>query len=375
MSYSRARLILGIANVGTLAIMILGSIFLGLGDHLQVRFAHCHPMWGLGTFILGYVAVSFPFDLMGGYILPTVYKKATPSFMFWLSKWCRGMLMHAAFFLISGYLLLMAFQIGGTWAGASFFALTMLLMIGMQLFLAQMLAPLPIARRSKLPTDDHRDINFLYLKSDDRAFTGGISGFGGKEKIIIPQHWHEELSPDLMTILKARRLASITSGCRQRGLLFAFGWNMMSFGLAIYLSPSGTATLGGLVETFLIFSMFNFLGMTGLLQEVSRRGTSEVDTWANAQGLCEFKMQRAISATDKLLTDEPCRPKLLEFLFYPIPSVENRLQSLFLNRRRIGAWNAAHTVLYLSWAGLGLFSRASHYHIGRPELWAFLPSD
>jgi hypothetical protein len=40
---------------------------------------------------------------------------------------------------------------------------------------------------------------------------------------------------------------------------------------------------------------------------------------------------------------------------------------------RLGAWHAARTTLFLSWAGFGLLSRAVHCNSGRPEPWALPP--
>ena len=38
-------------------------------------------------------------------------------------------------------------------------------------------------------------------------------------------------------------------------------------------------------------------------------------------------------------------------------------------------WNTARTALFLSWASLGLLSRAVHCNCGRPALWVLFPGD
>lgn len=68
------------------------------------------------------------------------------------------------------------------------------------------------------------------------------------------------------------------------------------------------------------------------------------------------------------------RPSLIEAIFHPIPSVENRLNGP-RTRGRIGFWDLARTSIFISLAGLGLLGRAVHCNCGRPSLWVFLPTD
>jgi hypothetical protein len=64
----------------------------------------------------------------------------------------------------------------------------------------------------------------------------------------------------------------------------------------------------------------------------------------------------------------------VETMFHLIPALSRRLEALSAAEGpRIGAWHAARSALYLSWAGFGFLSRAVHRNSGRPELWALLP--
>jgi hypothetical protein len=87
-------------------------------------------------------------------------------------------------------------------------------------------------------------------------------------------------------------------------------------------------------------------------------------------------LQEAIREIDELTEQDPTRSASAESIFQPIPCPERRLLSLAKEgRQHMVAWNVARTTLYLSWAFGGPLARAVHCNVGRPELWAMLPSD
>ena len=72
-----------------------------------------------------------------------------------------------------------------------------------------------------------------------------------------------------------------------------------------------------------------------------------------------------------------CRPLLgkLSGMLLSFPTKDMRLTHLQTQKALKGAWQANRHNVYTSWAGLNLLSRAMPYHIGKPELWVFLPGD
>jgi len=83
--------------------------------------------------------------------------------------------------------------------------------------------------------------------------------------------------------------------------------------------------------------------------------------------------QRALKRLDKLQDDEPERSILIETIFHPVPSVDNR-RVVSLGKIPV-AWHAARMTLFVSWACMGMLVRAVHCNVGRPELWVMLPTD
>jgi hypothetical protein len=66
---------------------------------------------------------------------------------------------------------------------------------------------------------------------------------------------------------------------------------------------------------------------------------------------------------------------VLQRVFYPIPSAQERLRALGKVPALPVIGNVARTNLFLSLATLTLLGRCVHCNAGRPELWVFPPSD
>ena len=86
--------------------------------------------------------------------------------------------------------------------------------------------------------------------------------------------------------------------------------------------------------------------------------------------------RRTIERLDAEQDDEPERPRAVETVFHPVPSVANRVARLEEPGASVrGAWQAARQALFLSWAGWSFLPRAVHCNSGRPGLWVLYPGD
>ncbi|MEM6262227.1 MAG: hypothetical protein AAGI38_06955 [Bacteroidota bacterium] len=376
MTYARTRLWLGMTSVGGWVVLSLAGIIWNWGAVFQGLAEQYHELIGLAAFFGAYLLITFIPDLLGGWVLPNKYERRVPPFGQWLGKWLRASLIHASYLLLAAYLLLVVGKTLGTWAAVALMVVHMLFMTRMQYELARLIAPL--FERGELKEKiglKFPGMRFVFVDAPDPGFTGGIAGGLRRETILVPNHWQESTKGEMLDVLKARRVGAILSGSRTRGVLLAILWNALLFTLAILLSPEGVATVNGVVTTSFYFTLFSFLGILGFLPELSRRAVFEVDHWVAGKGIEKTKLQEVFSFTDKLQDDEPVRKRIVEFIFHPIPSVESRIQQLFMNKPSQGAWHVARHSLFLSWAGIGLLSRAVHCNVGRPELWVFLPCD
>lgn len=375
LTYARARLWLGIVSVGTLVVLAVAGLVL----RLPARISSLFPEGWLGdsasllVFLLLYVAVTFPFDLIGGWLLPRRYGRSSASFAEWWGGWLRGVLAQILVYFIGGLLLVTAGRLGGTPGGVAMAGALMLLLIAFQWRLARVVGGFRGGAGSPSPADA-RTMRLEAAMASDPGFVGGWVGFPGRERLVVPAHWAEVLRPDQMAAQLARRRVALESGSRQRGLLLAIVWNLTGLSLCSLMPGAGFGSVEDLLATILWFVLWSFLGLL-ILPTPSRAGVYECDRGALAAGVARGALEGTIRALDRLQEDEAGRPAGIERIFHPVPSVANRLAGLDAALAPRGAWHAARTTLYLSWACLGLLARAVHCNCGRPQLWVMFPGD
>jgi hypothetical protein len=374
-TYARARLWLGIASVGALVVLSGVSLIVGLPDWIArtVPAGWAGDAAGLLMFLLLYVAVSLPFDIVGGWILPRRYGRLFLRAADWWSKWLQGVGNLLFVYLICGLILLAAGQLGGLPAAVGVAALMMLGLLLLQWRLASLVGGLRASRQPGLPTEAvgrHVEV----VSARDHGFVGGWVGLPGWEWLVIPEHWGRLLSADQLRAQLARRASALVTGGRRRGVLLAMAWNLTGLAVCGVLPGAGFQSLTGLLTTVLWFVLWSFLGLL-ILPTPSRAGVYECDRHAFDAGVARSTLEATIRALDRLQEDEPGRAAGIERIFHPVPSVVNRLAGLDAAVAPRGAWHAARMTLYLSWACLGLLSRAVHCNCGRPELWVMLPGD
>jgi hypothetical protein len=364
MSYARARLWLGITGVGTL--VTLAALLLLF--QLPQRFLFTQPaaffteLQQLFFVFVAYVAISAPFDFFGGFVLPNEFGRSQERFSAFFPRWLRGVVLHSGLLLAFGLVLLQAARLGGTILALGVFCGLQLALLLLQPLLAALLGGLRYTGADK-----------TRLVGGGHYLTGAITGLPGQERVLIPAHWQETLTPEQCQVVLLRKLGTVQTGARTRGLLLAFGWNLAGFCLALALT-GGLGSVGQLVTVSLWFTLWSFLGAL-LLPAPSQRGIFEADQYALENGASRAALESVIRQLDTLQDDEPARSEWVERIFHPLPSVERRLQRLGSPSTGYGAWHGARMALYFSWAGLSLLSRAVHCNAGRPDVWVFLPSD
>ena len=381
MTYARSRLWLGVFAVGTLVTLATVSLLLGIPS---LAGAQAGPGGGLRLLVAGALvvgAVLFPFDVLGGYILPWEYERSRENLASFLGRWLRGATLHALALTSCLTLLYTGGRLGG-WLGSVAVAwfLTQLLVL-LQPLLARLVGDLEAvpgdvekarARLARWGLRLDRPVSFLH--SQDRAFVGGWTGLPGQEGLILPARWRRLEARDL-AIQLARRLGVLHTGSRARGIRLAQGWVVAGWGLALWLTGADPATASGVLRAWLAFQLWSFLGLL-TLPTPSRAGVHEADAYAAAQGVSPVDLLDLAERLDADQEDEPVRAPHVETIFHPIPSLATRRHHLEDHRTSArGAWQAARVALYLSWVTGGLLSRAVHCNLGRPELWVFLPGD
>ena len=381
MTYARARLWLGICGVGSLVAICTAALIFQL-PHLYLSNSPEFSWTDLSQLAATTLVVTVwlaPFDFLGGYQLPKKFHKSFNSFGFWCRSYLRAAIGQSSLFLF--------FAVGILIAGRAYGLIGSLVVIGLGTLLCLALRnQLMRARQldSKWAADKFVDVleivqswnifvpKTMIVKHRDIGFTGGIIGVGNSARIVVPEAWLKVMSKQQLATAIARRAVAINSGSYARGLKLAFAWNVIGFVGCTLLPNAGLNSVAELVTTICGFTLWSFLGLL-TLPTVSRNASLRIDEILSQHGTPSSLIWDTAYSLDQLQDGEPSRPKLIETIFHPVPSVASR------NRQQppatLEAWNVARTTLFFSWACFGILSRAVHCNVGRPELWTMLPTD
>jgi hypothetical protein len=376
MTYARARLWLGISGVG---FFVTASVVALWFDFSRRAFSGRSSPSAITLTLTVYILLSFPLDLLGGYLLPRRYHRTTSDLLSFLRSWLQGVFSQALIMGLCAFVILQAASRGGTLVGIGLFVVLMLCLLQGQLVVARFVGAVkPTVDRPPTPMilsgKELRHPEMLVYQSTDPAFVGGLVGFPGSERLVLPARWLEVLPADIVSMQITRRLGAVVTGARTRGVGLAFVWNVSGFMLASQLPRANLTNAAGLINTGLWFTLWSFVGLL-LLPTLNRPGVLEADRFASNNGIGEETMERGMIDLDRLQDDEPSRSRWVERVFHPIPSVRSRMKALRGDTRKFGAWQGARMTLYLSWACFGFLSRAVHCNVGRPELWVLFPGD
>jgi hypothetical protein len=372
---------LGICGVGSLVTICALAItfrfptgLLGADHSFSLR-----DIWQLFAVTLLLALWMVPLDFLGGYRFPRSYYKSFDSFRWWLKRYAAAVAMQAGLNWLLACLILTA----GRMAGLPAAMLVVIAGIVVCLIARDLLM---MRRRSDSQEISRRRVQAvrriqswgvfvpqtIVVRHRDIGFAGGIIGLGQRSKIVIPEGWFRLLSDDELALAIARRAVAIHSGSYHRGLLAAAVWNLGGFLLATLLPGAGVASVAELVTTFCGFTLWSFAGLL-LLHTFSRHASLQIDRQLIAEGVPDHLIRDTAWALDQMQDGEPHRPRLIETIFHPVPSVSRRNRPV--NTSLPSAWNVARTTLFFSWACFGMLTRAVHCNVGRPELWFMLPTD
>ncbi len=368
MSPGKARLWTGISCVGTL--VTIAAVMLA-ADASSALFATTvanapSEFVAILVFFTAAAGLLLPFDFIGGMLIPTAFENQTPTASLWLRRWMRSVGIQLLFYSVTFFFYLqIGREIGAPWLIAMFAAMQMALIAGQELIWRVM-----TGQHAK--SAGYKSTSFV--RHSDQRFVGGITGLPGFESILIPEDWKTRLHPSLLKIQINRRRAAFESGGRIRGIVTAMLWNITSFTAAILINNCVIASVSDLVTVYLWFLQFSFAGLL-LLPALNRKSVFALDQYLAARMSCA-ELLAAISEVDQLTEQDPTRSAAEESVFQPIPCPERRFRSLSEDgHQTVPAWNVARTALFLSWAFGGPLARAVHCNVGRPELWAMMPTD
>ncbi len=367
MTYALARIWLGSITILLWAGISVTCLWLGCGSSVLDDLPLTGPSFVL-LLALGHLLLSLPLDWVGGQWLPEKHGQPRDGSRLWWRKWIRASLVQAILFGLLGCWLLLVGQYLGRLGSVGGMALTMLILAGMQVWVAR------ASLNWETFLDNSKGKRVFYLDNTDPGFTGGISGIPGMEVLVLPKKWRDRMTEKMLKVLLARRHGAIQTIAHARGFLVAFLWNVAAFAVAVFLSPEGTSTGAGLIQTVAGFSLLSLLGSGWVLPWLSRRAVWEIDRWVFYRGGDADVLRQSFSETFPA-GEIPARIAPWLSLVVAMPYPQSRLDHLATQLAYRGAWHSARQATFFSWAGLNLFTRAYPTLVGLPERWVFLPGD
>ena len=382
-TYARGRLTVGITGVGTIVVLSIFALVIGVPARLFEgqggTFLKDVPLFAL--WLGGISLVTLPFEWLGGLAVPSAHRRAHPNAAQWVSSWVRGTLLLLSIGSLCGAAIALGGRSEGVAGAIGVAGLTALGLLAIQGPLALLIGGLQTVRSPQNALTDAlcllglQRLPLQFVDAKDEGFTGSIVGLPTAETHVLPASWLSDLTPQALASIIARRVATVDFGLRARGITLSLGWFTATFALASQMPGAGVASVTALCSTSLWFNLFTFIGLL-ILPTPSRRATLSADahliqkhpevagTWADT-----------LRALDRRQDDEPRRTEGVERIFHPVPNVSARIDAIGRTAATTAPWHAARTALFLGLVGLCPLHRVVHCNAGRPELWVLLPAD
>ncbi len=373
MTYSRSRLLLGITCVGFWVIYSVFLFILSAESLLDnTEYTVITDSMILLAFIAMYNLVMFPFEVIGGYAIPATYNRNNQTLFSFVLSLIKSSLFHALIFLIMAVLLLTVWKYMGAFYAFAFLILAMLLLLVMQLTFLQFFSGKASA---KIQCSNGQAFKCVLINNNQVENVGGIFGFPGMDTIAIPHMWYSKFPQETIDVECIRREGIIQSSARFWGVTIALLYNTFGLGLIFLLLRDADPNAFTVICQSTLFSVWNFTGLL-ILPSLSRGGVYVGDTYALKQGVDKTEWKAAMTAIERTQGDETSRSKWIQCVFHPTPSLQDRLDAVDSGYSPpIPAWGTSRMMLYLSWAGLGLLSRAVHSNCGLTEQWVSVACD
>ena len=353
---ARRRLALGISNVG---FWVLAAAF-GLVGTVSERLPAPKPV-DLAVLLICAIMVQFAFDWVGGTLLMPASSNGPQRFLF---PWIRAVIIHTALLTLSGalcygnFLLCKDFCLAVTITSCALFALRNPLL--------RWVAGTPVKPSLS------GDTPVLIAESRDPSFTGGSCTIGLESRPLLPARWISCLTKSQLEAVTFRRQWFIQNHLPFKAFACSLAWNLCGCWVGSTLLQLRERPIEqALLLQSVWMTLWSFVGLL-VLPTLSRSTVFAADHATAVNGL---DAESWIRKYPSLTGEDGNATSIVQRLFYPIPSTNERLQALGKPARLPVLGNVARTNLFLSPSVLTLLGRSVHCNVGRPELWIFPPTD
>ena len=353
---ARRRLALGISNVGFWVL----TATVGLIGTVSERLPAPKPV-DLAVLLISAVTVQSAFDWVGGTLLMPANPNSPQRFLF---PWIRAVIIHTALLTLSGalcygnFLLCKDFCLAVTITSCTLFASRKRLLQWVAGTSAQP------SRSGNTPV--------LIADSSDPSFTGDSCRLGLRSIPLLPARWTSCLTKSQLETVTFRRQWFIKNHLPLKAFACSLAWNLSGCWVgSLLLHLRERPIEQALLLQSVWMTLWSFVGLL-VLPTLSRSSVFAADYATSVNG---FDAASWIRKYPSLTGEDGNAKSIMQRLFYPIPSTNERLRALGKPARLPVLGNVARTNLFLSPSALTLLGRSVHCNVGRPELWIFPPTD
>ncbi|MAP72781.1 MAG: hypothetical protein CMJ55_00780, partial [Planctomycetaceae bacterium] len=108
MTYARSRLILGMSTVGTVVLACLAVLGFEIYSNFEavILESAMDQVIALALILAGLFGILLPFDILGGFLLPTRFSKSKTTFQKWFVSYLWGVTGQFFSYIILGVLVI-----------------------------------------------------------------------------------------------------------------------------------------------------------------------------------------------------------------------------------------------------------------------------
>jgi len=197
-----------------------------------------------------------------------------------------------------------------------------------------------------------------------------IVRFFFKTQIIVPKIWLQEKRENylfhierfILSIRERTNLSVILTSVAVNSLLSCVLFNII---INHYQEP-----IEQLINFSFLSNLTSFVCIL-ILPKLSQQGILNTDTKMKAlnKGYFEENLDIFEQHQDKNIT----REKVIESIFYPVPSVNSRINNT--KKFAVGLPNISRITIFLFSSNLSIIFKGVHGNAGKPENWIFPPSE
>ena len=188
--------------------------------------------------------------------------------------------------------------------------------------------------------------------------------------IVVPKHWTIQNSENYKFHLERFKL-NIKKKNHIKSYLFSIVINTILF--VIFYSYYSNTNISAVAFTIKVSLIFNIIGFVYILvlPSLSQRGIYSIDNIMKKKDINLFKENLNIFEENQ--DKNYNRSKVVESIFYPIPSTQSRLNSEI--ETNFGLPNISRIIIFFASFSLSVIFKGVHGNAGKIENWILPPSE